>query len=361
MAGQGNKELRTLRLKAEATNGTPVAPRFIWRGLVEGIADLREINTVEENIGHFGGSDRTYTGKIMAELPIPQAPATFEQLPDLFLMAGFGTAGGGNRAGSAQGASGSAVVFTLPVPDTSIPVAYSCTAEVGGNAWVEVMEYALCKKLDLKFAGGDAMQVTATLFGRQGTATNAVGSFSVAVGTAPTVETIVASRGSFWLAPVGSGFGTGQVTAGNILAGKLNITPKWTPKFPVDSGMLTFATAVYTGCDIEGELTLEAQVSGTYGVWGSAGQKEKWRSELPQVLQMTWRGGTILAGTTYGNKELTIQLPIKWTKFDPLGDMDGNEIVVGKFVSKFDELNPAATGRGTVTIVRLGTSEISGA
>lgn len=360
MPSQGRKELRSLRLRAEAVNGTRVTPRFIWRGPAEMIDDQRDIVNPEEQVGIFGGTDRTYTPKLMAELSLADTEATFEQLPDLFMMAGMGTSGGGNRAGSAQGASGSAVVFILPVPSDTAPITYSYTVEGGDDAFAEVMEYALAKKVSLTFKGGEGMKVSADLMGRNGTATNAEGTFS-AVGTRPQVEVILSSRGSFWLTPVGSGWGTGQVTTGNILAGKVDFTPRWEPKFSVDSGLLTYATAVFTGIDIEGELTLEHQISGTYGAAGSAGQKEKWRSELPQLLQATWRGGTINLGSSgYVNKELTMQLPIKWTKFDPLGDQNGNDIAVGKFTSKYNESTPTA-GRGTVIIVRTGTSEFAGA
>lgn len=355
----GRKELRQLRLRAESTNGTGSDTRYLWRGPVEGIDDKREVNAAEEQIGHFGGGDRTYVSMLLAELPIPETEATFEQLPSLFMAAGMGTSGGGNRAGSAQGASGSSVVFTLPIPDTGGPITYSYTAEAGDDAYAERMTYGLVKELKLSFAGAEAMKVEATLMGRFGTPTNAQGTF-VNAGTAPAVEVILASAGSFWLSPVGSGFGTGAVTAGNILAGELTFTPRWTPKYPIDAGNIYFHTAVYTGCDIEGELTLEHQISGTYGAAGSAGQVEKWRSQQPQLLQMTWRGGVIAEGTTYTNKELTIQLPIKHYVAEPLDDMDDNDIRVFQFQSKWNENTPVA-GRGTVLIARLGTSEFDGA
>jgi hypothetical protein len=360
MPGAGRKELRSLRLRAENTPGNAVAPRYVWRGPVDGIDDQREVAQKEEQIGIFGGSDNTYIPKLMAELPIPETEATFEQIADLFQMCGFGTSGGGNRAGSAYGASGSAVVFTLPIPSSSGPLTYSYTAEVGDDAYAERMEYALCKELTLTFTGGEGMRVEATLFGRQGTPANAEGTFSN-VGTLVTVETILSSRGTFYLSPVGSGWGTGQVTAGNILAGQLTFTPKWEAKFPVDSGQIYFHTAVFTDVEIEGELTLEHQISGTYGAAGSAGQIQKWRDELSQLLQMTWRGGTINLGSSgYVNKELTVQLPVRWRKFEPLDDQEGNDIRVGKFVSKYNESTPTA-GRGTIIVVRVGTSEFSGA
>lgn len=354
----GRKELRQMRLRAEANNGVGVNTRWLWRGPVEGIDDQREITIVEENIGVFGGGDRSYTGKLLAELPLPETEATFQQIPSLFLCSGFGTSGGGNRAGSAQGASGSTAVFILPLPATSGPLTYSYTAEVGDDAYAERMTYGVCKELKLSFAGGEAMKVEATLMGRFGTPINVQGTF-VNAGTAVTVEEILSS-GSFWLSPVGSGFGTGAVTAGNILAGEITFTPKWTPKFPVDSGQNYFHTAVWTGVDVEGELTLEHQISGTYGAAGSAGQIEKWRSEQSQLLTATWRGATIPEGTTYTQSELTIMLPIKWQQFESLDDMDDNDIRVGKFVSKWNESTPAA-GRGTVIVARLGTSEFDGA
>src|SRR3972149_3285562 len=154
----GRRELRQRRLRFEPPPGGGNAPRYLWRGPVEGIDDKREINAAEEQIGHFGGGDRTYVSKLLAELPIPETDATFEQLPSLFMAAGMGTSGGGNRAGSAQGASGSAVVFTLPIPDTSGPITYSYTAEAGDDAYAERMTYGLVQELKLSFAGAAPMK-----------------------------------------------------------------------------------------------------------------------------------------------------------------------------------------------------------
>lgn len=359
----GAKEPRSLRLKAESTPGTQVSPRFLWRGPVEGIDDQRDVATAEENVGIFGGTDRSYIPKLFAELPIPETEATYEQLPDLLMACGFGTSGGGNRAGSAQGASGSTVIFTLPIPASVSPVTYSYTAEVGdasgANNNAEVMPYALCKDLTLSFEGGAAVKVEATLFGRYGTATNAEGSFSAA-GTLVAVEEILSGNGTCYLSPVAGAFGNNKVTPGNILGGKVHFVPKWEPKFPVDAGALHFHTAVFTGCDIDGELTVEHQISGTFGASGSAGFVEKWRQEQPFLMRIDVPGGAITEGTTFTTKLLRIDLPIKVKKVAPLGDMNGNDIRVFSWESRYNE-SAAASGRGTITIARLGTSEFSGA
>jgi hypothetical protein len=363
----GRKDLRNIRFRAEAVNGTKVTTgRYIYRGNGEMIHDTREVKSVEMQVGVFGGTDETYIPQLMAEMELAEVEATFEQLSDLFLMAGFATAGGGNQAGSAQGASGSTTVFTLAIPAFTAPTTFSYTVEAGNgtaaagvNGLTEVMEYTLADELKLSFGGGEAMMVSASLVGRQGTATNAEGTFSN-VGTLVNVETILASLGSFWISPVGSGFGTGPVTKGNILAGELTFKPIWARKFPVDAGVLAFHTAVYTGMEISGELTLEGQTSGTYGAYGSAGQKEKWRSQQPQLIRMSWPGGAIAEGTTYLTKLLQIDLPFKLNEVDVVDDQDGNDIVAFSFLSKYNQSTPTA-GRGTVTIVRIGTSEFSGA
>lgn len=365
MPGPGRKELRSLRLKAETTNGVVVSPRFLWRGPVEGIDDKREVKHVEMQVGIFGGADDIYIPKLAAELEFASTEATFEQIPDLFLMNGWGTSGG-NRAGSAQGASGSSVIFTLIAPTTTVPPTYSCTAEVGdseigGNTgWAEIIEYLLVDELKFDFKGGEAVMVSASAAGRQGTATNALGTFSQVGTLVNNIEEILAGLGSFWISPVGSGYGTGAVTAGNILAGNVTFKTAWTRKYPVDAGILYFSTAVYTGMEVTGELTFENQISGTYGAAGSAGQVEKWRNQQPQLLRMGWPGGAITAGTTVLTKLFQVDLPVVWDSWDKLGDIDGNDIRVAKFTSKYNAQTNAG-GRGTVTIVRQGTSEFSGA
>jgi hypothetical protein len=289
---QAEPNCAALRIKAEATNGTKVAPRFLWRGPVEGIDDKREVKHVDMQVGIFGGTDDIYIPKLAAELSFASTEATFEQLPDLFLMNGWGTSGG-NRAGSAQGVSGSSAIFTLIAPTTVAPPTYSCTAEVGNmdsgsqSGFAEVIEYLLVDELKLEFKGGEAVMMSAQAVGRQGTLTNAVGTYSN-VGTLVQCEEVLAGLGSFWLSPVGSGWGTGAVTAGNILAGNLTFKTAWTRKFPVDAGILYFHTAVYAGMEVTGELTMEYQISGTYGAAGARGRLRSGAHSSRSLC--VWRG-----------------------------------------------------------------------
>lgn len=356
----GRKTLRSIRLRRETSNGSRAVPRYLWRGNGELIKDEREVVNPEEQVGISGGTDRTYIPKLIASLELAETEATYEQIADVLTIAGLGTMTA--VQGSAQGASGSAVLFMLNVPTTTFPYTHSVTAEAGDNVEAQVAPYCIATEVSLSFAGGEAVKVTATLAAQYGTRTNASGSYS-AEGTLVRVETILASNGTFYLDPATSGaaaYGAGLVTSGNILGGELTIAAQFEPKYWVDGGVLYPGTFVLTGHEITGNLMLEHQVSGTYGAAGSAGQIEKWRQQDPQLLRMNWPGGTIPVGTTYQNKLFRVDLPIKWTTLQDYGDQNGNAIVTGEFMSKYNELAPQA-GRGTFWVVRHGTSEFMGA
>ena len=53
---------------------------------------------------------------------------------------------------------------------------------------------------------------------------------------------------------------------------------------------------------------------------------------------------TIPLGTTFLNKLLRIDLPIKWQTFNALDDQNGNSIIEGEFYSKYNEDVDAAGG-----------------
>ncbi len=349
----GRKELRSVRLGLETTPGTPVVPRYIYRGMADMPEDMREPQIVEELVGIFGGTDRSYIPKLEGSIKLGQTELTFEQAPLFFAAAGMGSAGG-----SAQGVSGSAVDFQFPIPTNTLPTTQAFTIEAGDNVEAEQLTYALVNELTLTFQGDEAVKVESTWVARSVERANAVGSFS-AVGTLVSpAEVILSGKGSVFMNPAVSGatFGATRGTPGNILGGQISFKNMWTLKHPIDSGQLYFSTAAYVGCEIEGELTYEHWNVGSTGAAGSAGQKQAWRDQAAQLMELRWAGGTIPTGTTYQNKLLDIKLPIKYTKFDPLDDQEGNGIVTASFVSHYNEDVPAA-GRGTIQVVRRGQLE----
>jgi hypothetical protein len=252
-------------------------------------------------------------------------------------------------------------VHRLVFPTTTTPPTRSYTIEAGDpEVEAEVMPYAVCTKLSLSGAGGEAIKVAAEFMGRYvDRANGSTGAFST-VGSFTVVETILAA-GSVWMTPAGSNFGTGLAPGGNILGFSIDFERPWEPKFATDTGTTYFHTAVPDSFQISGEITYEHQATGTFSAAGSQGQITKWRNQDGQLMRMEFPGGTVSGGTAGAlNKLLRIDLPIKWSSFDPLGDQNGNSIRVGKFFSKYDETSPLA-GRGSVTIITRGTSVFDGA
>ena len=194
----GRKTLRSIRLAREATNGTRVTPRYLWRGNGDWVVDEREVTKVEELVGISGGTDRTYIAKLAASVEIAETEATYKQLPALFYGMGLTPRTGYNTFGTRvpamnTGASGSVWRYGLNIPSTVFPTNYSYTVESGDNVEAQVAVYAVTEEVSLTFEAGEAAKVSANMLAQYGTRTNAEGSFS-AVGTLENVTVMLSSK-----------------------------------------------------------------------------------------------------------------------------------------------------------------------
>lgn len=358
MAGQGRKELRKMRFAVQTTPNDAVAtqPTVVWRGIAGMISDDREVVQSEEEIGVFGGGQRSYIPKLMGALSVPETEYTFEQGDWALLAAGLfpnhGTAVG-SLVGSVYGLTGSTVVQELIVPTTAAPRTYSYAIVSGDNVEAETMGYTLATSVEFMFPAGEAVKQSSEYMGAYGTRANASGTFAGA-DVLVNVENVLASRGTVRWAFGGTNFA--QVPAGNILGGKLSLEPMYEAKFSIDSGSIHFHTAVFTGINITGELTWEHQADGSYSIAGTAGMHERFRTQESMAIWMEFPGGTITDGTVFENKTFRVILPIRLTTISPLDDQNGNNIRTAEFTSKYDATIPSL-GRGTFLIARRGTFE----
>lgn len=331
----GRKKLRRLQWGKESTPGTAIPATAIWRGQGDMLEDQREVTFVggDELVGILGGTDRSYIGKLMGGLSLSGTPASFEQLPYIFAMALAGP-----TTGTADGV-GSDKIYTTTIPTTSAPSPTSYTIQGGDDYEVEQLEYALITKFELSGVAGEALKVSASVIGRQ---VQRIASFTGAIAL-PAIEDILVSKGKVYLDAIGGTAGTTQV-ANQILGVKISGECKWAPQFTLD-GALTYSYAILTDVNISGELTFEHDAA----VSGSAGEKANWRNQTPRLLQLKFEGATVATpGTTYSKKTCIINLPIKWKKFNPIGDKDGNDIVVGQFDSNY---NTTAGNAGSFIVV----------
>lgn len=334
----GRYQLSKAQAGFETTPGTAVAATFIWRGTASHIDDQRAPVEVNENVGIFGGADRTYIPRLLAQLALNETEATFEQLPYLFVMM-FGM----NKTGVADGSGSSAYVYTANVPEGAAPTMTGrfMTWETGDDIQAREMEYTHCLEINLKGTGGEAVMVTATLQGRQSSATTFTGSLTLSA-----VEEILASKGSLYIDAIGGTYGSTQISQ-QLLAFDITFKAIWTLKYTLD-GALYFTFPHYTGHEITGSMTFEHDST---SIVGSGDQISKWWDQTAQKMRLQFLGSALATagtGTTFsGFKGLRIDLPFKWTRFGIVSEQDGNSIIVADFKSRY---NATAADAGSIVI-----------
>ena len=74
----------------------------------------------------------------------------------------------------------------------------------------------------------------------------------------------------------------------------------------------------------------------------------------PRKIRVLTEGSTFTtAGTAYSKKTLIIDLNGKWEKFAKIGDRNGNDILEGEFVGKYDV---TSADFGKIVVVNLLTA-----
>lgn len=328
----GRKSLRRLAFARETENGTATPATTIWRGAGAVLDDTRVIEAVEEDIGLFDGTDRVYMPMVHSKLNLSATPATFEQIQHL-----FSNAFGGPVTGVADGV-GSGRVYTTTIPVSNSPTNISWTLEGGDDREVERTTYAKVLKISLVGAKNKAVTMAAELIARE--VLPLPGGFTGV--PLPVVEEILNQRARVFLDPIGGTYGATPVSR-QVVGWKIDLMAKWVPKFTMDDN-LAFSFAQFVGKEITGEITFEHDTAAL----GVGGEKAAWRNRVPRLLQLRFIGSNLATAGTYTTKTLIINLPIRWTKFDPLDDDDDNNIVIGKFFSKY---NTTAGNAGNIIVV----------
>lgn len=312
----GIRALRKIQLGAETTAGSVVAATTLWRG-VGALEDEIEPVMPEEDIGIIGGTDRSYIPMLGGAISFEDTPATFEQAPYLF------AAGVKNVTSGTADTGGSGYIYTYTFPTTSANTVQSYTIEGGDNQQEEEMYYAVVGAFAFSGAGGEALNMSADWMGRQ----IQTGTFTTTP-SIPTVEEVLFSKGKVYIDAAGGTIGSTQVS--NTLLGadisvNTGIIRKWTA-----DGSLDFSFIQYTDYEIEVSVTFEHDGNAT-------SEKSNWRNETARLIRLDFEGSTLTtAGSSHSVKLLRFDLPGKWTDFEALGDQDGNSIVTGTFMSKYN-------------------------
>jgi hypothetical protein len=310
----GIKALRKVQLGKEATSGTAVAATTIWRGL-GAIEDRREVKFAEEDVGYLSGVNRAYLPKLLAAITLEGA-ATFEQLPHI-LAAGVKSV----VTGVADGA-GSGKIYDYLFPTTAANTIKTYTIEGGDDTQEEEMEYSFVEAFKISGKPNEALMVSADYLGRQVAASSFTGALSLV-----TVEDILFNKGKLYIDAGGGTIGTTQKT-NTFIGMDLSVKTGWIPVFTGD-GQLYFTFAKSTLPEVLLDVTFEYDGSATAEI-------VQFKAGGARLIRCLFQGTALATpGTAYTYKTLRIDLAGTWEKFDKIDEIDGNDVVTGRFRARY--------------------------
>lgn len=310
----GVRALRFLQLGKETTAGTAVAATTIWRGLGT-IQDAREVVFPQEDVGFYGGVDRTYIPRLVATLDMDSVPATFEQLPYL-LEGGVKLVNTGT-----QDSTGSGYVYTYTFPTTAANTIRTFTIEGGDDVQAEEMEYAFVSDFGLAGAGGEAVMMTATWQGKQVTNTTKTGSLGL-----PVVEDVLFGNTSLYIDAASGTMGTTQVSQ-LIMAFDLSVRTGITPVYGADG--LGFMVHQFSMPEIMLNATFLHNAP-------AVTEKGNWRNQTARQIRLDINGTALTTAGNFTTKKVRIDLAGKWESFDKIGEQDGNDIIAATFRARYN-------------------------
>jgi hypothetical protein len=321
----GRRSLRFIQLGRESTAGTSVAATTIWRG-VGTIKDNFAVTPVSEDVGIIGGTDAVNNPMKGGSLAISQTPATFEQFLHILEMSV-------KTATPAQDGAGTDYIYTYAFPTTSGNTIKTYTIEGGDDTGEEEMPYCFVNDWTLSGNGRTAWQLQANIQGREVTASTKTGSL-----TLPAINYMNFGLSKLYIDAIGGTYGSTQKS--NTLRGaSIKFVSGIQPKDTAD-GRLDFSFVQGTDYTCTGQLEFEHDSI-------ALANKVDWRALTARKLQIKIEGTTAFAtpGTTYSVPTVIINLPIRWSNFEKIGEANGNDIVQGSFMSKY---NTTAAGAGSI-------------
>lgn len=325
----GVRKLRKMQIGPEATAGTPVAATEVWRGMTNGIVAQDVIQAIEEDIGNLGGANRTHKSSIGARAAIPETPLTAEQFVWL-LQAGVEA----QQTGVADGA-GSGKIYTHDFPLTTLNTIKTLTVEAGNNQKAFEMEYAFVPEFSVQGEPDALVMMSGMFTGRQKTATTFT-ALSVAA-----VHEFPFNQSSLYLDAIGGTIGSTQISCA-LLGFTIDINTGLVP-IQAGDGSLLYCAVQQVGWEVRANVvfrhTNDADTEEANAI-----------AETARLMQIKLEGEDLATGgTDYSKFSVLFNLPGKWA--EPLGeleDRDGNDILTGVFVSKYD---PTAAAGPSIIVV----------
>jgi hypothetical protein len=284
------------------------------------LEDTRERVIVEEMVGAFAKSERSYDGKIQAAWAQPSTPLTYEQVAHIF-EAGIKTA-------TPSGTGPYVRAYTYPYTGTTVNTIKTYTIETGSATVAEDQYeagYAFVESFELSGSFGEAWTMSSNWIARQMVQESRTAALSLAA-----VNEALFPHTKLYIDASGGTIGTTQMS-GVLMSASVNVTTGLMI-VPVGDGNLYYAAHKWTQPDIQFSFTLELEDSSVV-----ADQRDSYRDDDVLLFRLNITDGTRV-------------LNLDWAgKYDTVGDYtnsDGNTTVTfdGHAVaSSTDSLTFAAT------------------
>lgn len=332
----GIKNLRRLQIGKETTDapGTAVnATAMLW---LNGLwLDERTVTFPEEYTGIIGGRDRNHTDAYLGTMTM-DGEATFEQLPYI-LEASIMKATPTTDAGT-----GSGVLYTYNFPTTAQGEISTYTIEAGDDNDEEEGTYSFVKDFTLSGNFGEPWMISANWEARTVDSSNAFTPTTDLTISEP--ETMLFGLSRLYIDDTTGTIGTTQVS-NTFLNASLAVTSGWMSQQTGDNS-LSFAFIKRPSFDAVLDVTFEHNAS-------AVAEKEKWRLGTARLIRVLVEGSTLTSAGTYTKKTMIVDLPGKWESFDVLSDINGNDVVTGKFRVRYNATYAAA---GSIKVVNQLTA-----
>jgi hypothetical protein len=274
----------------------------------------------EEDIGIFGGVDRQYFPKLASALEMEEIEATYEQLPHIL------DAGIKNATPAADG-SGYVRTYTFPIQSSDAVEStdlQTYSFKGGDNNEVEKFGFGFVTDFVLSGNAGGAWKNSATWAGRE-LGSDSDGFVTV---TIPAVEEMLFSKSSLYLDASSDTIGT-TVVSNTLTNATLTIKTGWQAVHTA-SGRIDFSFIKQVQPEIKLDVTFEHNATATT-------EKANWRNGVARLLQIKCVGSALAsAGATYTYKTMLIKLAGKWDTFEKIDEVDGNDVVTGHFIAKYN-------------------------
>lgn len=326
----GIKRLRKVQLGPEATAGTAVAATVKWRAEGVGAEALDDIIFVPEDLGRFGGANRTTQQSQGAQFSLTETPLTFEHFPYFCQM--------GVEAQQTGVADSSAYVYTFDFALESVNTLKSFTFELGNNEECADVEYCFCPEFSVRGEWDRTCMMAGMIRGRQYTAGQSFASL-----TAAAVDEAIFNNATLYVDAAGGTMGSTELAAA-CLGFDLRVTTGVMGSEYANAN-LYFGATEQVGWDISMDLVLRH----TSGV---DTEHVNWLAQTARLLELKLEGPA-MAGSTYTKKTIRFQLPGKWLKFRPLEDRNGIDAYTATFQAAYD---PTAAIGPKIIVANLTSS-----